>query len=96
LDVIIAFTLAILAFAIVAVTYGKVDSLAEKATYRAYRLLIHAIFLLILLFFIFGDRIVWANGLPGIGWRAWVLFYCLPYWFAALHRQRSNITSGAA
>ena len=58
------------------------------ASYRAYRALIHAIIALCAVFFVAGDRIVWINCLPGFGWRAWLLLYCLPAWLAAVHRPR--------
>jgi hypothetical protein len=35
-------------------------------------------------FVLFGDRIVWSNCLTGFAWRAWLLFYGLPAWFTAL------------
>ncbi len=83
LDVGIAAVLAILAFAVVGLAYGKVDKPAEDASYRAYRILIHGIFVLMLAFFLVGDRIIWINGLPGIAWRSWLLLYCLPAWFTS-------------
>src|SRR5262245_21607129 len=43
LDVSIAFVLAILAFAIMAVAHGNVDKRGEDFSYRAYRVLIHGI-----------------------------------------------------
>ena len=84
LDVMISFILASRAFAIAGLAQGKVDKQAEETSYRAYRILHHGIFVLILAFFLFGDRIVWINGLPGIAWRSWLLLYCLPAWFTAL------------
>jgi hypothetical protein len=82
LDVSIAFVLAMLALAILAVASGKVDKPAEDASYRAYRVLTHGIFALLLVFFLFGDQIVWSNCLTGFGWRFWLLLYALPAWFA--------------
>jgi hypothetical protein len=83
LDVSIAFVLAILALVIMALAHGKVDKQAEEASYRAYRILIHGIFALLVVFFLFGDRIVWSNCLTGFAWRFWLLLYGLPAWFAA-------------
>ena len=85
LDVGLAFVLAILAFVIFGLTGGKVDKQNEETTYRVYRILIHGIFVLILIFFILRDRIAWINGLPGIAWRAWLLLYILPEWFAVVN-----------
>src|SRR5262249_27087669 len=84
LDVSIAFVLAILAFAVMALAYGKVNKQAEDASYRAYRILLHGIFAMLVVFFLFGDRIVWPNCLTGFAWRTWLLLYSLPAWFTAL------------
>jgi hypothetical protein len=84
LDVGLAFLLAILAFVIFALAQGKMNKQAEDASYRAYRILIHGIFVMMVVFFLFGDRIIWINGLPGIAWRTWLLLYCLPTWFTVL------------
>ena len=73
LDVAIAFVLAMLAFAVVGLAQGKVNKPAEDASYRAYRVLIHGIFVLMVVFVLFGDRIVWSNCLTGFAWRAWAL-----------------------
>ena len=82
LDVGLAFVLAILAFVVYGLAHGKVSKQIEETTYRAYRMLIHGIFVLILIFFLLGDRITWINGLPGVAWRAWLLLYILPEWIA--------------
>jgi hypothetical protein len=84
LDVGLAFVLAVLAIAVFAVTGNRVTKDVETATYRAYRILIHGIFVLLVVFVFFGDRIVWINGLSGLGWRAWLLLYGLPAWMTAL------------
>jgi hypothetical protein len=83
LDIAVAFVLAVLALAVLGFTQGKVNRRAEDASYRAYRVLIHGIFVLLVVFFLFGDRIVWGNCLTGFAWRAWLLFYVLPAWFTA-------------
>ena len=57
LDLVLAFVLTILAFVVYGLAHNKVDKQIEETTYRAYRLLIHAIFFLILVFFLAGDRI---------------------------------------
>jgi hypothetical protein len=81
LDVGIAFVLVLLALVLLGATQGKVTRQAEEASYRAYRVLIHGIILMLVIFFLFGDRIVWGNCLTGFAWRAWLLFYGLPAWF---------------
>jgi hypothetical protein len=84
LDVGIAFLLAILAIAVLALANGKVSKPAEDAGYRADRVLIHGIIVMLVVFFLFGDRIVWSNCLTGFAWRFWLLLYGLPAWFAVL------------
>jgi hypothetical protein len=84
LDVVIAFVLAMLALVVLALAQGKMTKHAEDASYRAYRVLIHGIFAMNVVFFLFGDRVVWTNCLTGFAWRAWLLLYSLPAWFTAL------------
>ncbi len=83
LDVSLAFVLAILAFIILAITRDEISGRVVDASYKSYRVLIHLILALILIFFFFGDRIVWVNCATGFAWRAWLFLYCLPAWFAA-------------
>src|SRR5262249_23390401 len=82
LDVSIAFVLGILAFVVFGLGHRKVNKQTDELSYRAYRILIHGIFAILLVFFLFGDWIVWSDCLTGIAWRAWLLLYCLPSWFA--------------
>jgi hypothetical protein len=83
LDVAVAFLLAVLALAVIGFAQGKVNKRAEDASFRAYRVLNHGLFALLVVFLLWGDRIVWANCLPGLAWRTWLLFYGLPAWFTA-------------
>lgn len=83
LDVAIAFVLVILAFAIITLAGGNVDKPAENRSYRAYRILRHGILAMLVVFFVFGDRIVWINCLTGFAWRTWLLLYGLPAWLTA-------------
>lgn len=57
----VAFVLAVLALVILSLTQGKVNKQAEEATYRAYRILIHGIFVILVVFVLFGNRIMWSN-----------------------------------
>jgi VIT1/CCC1 family predicted Fe2+/Mn2+ transporter len=81
LDVALAFVLALLAFAVIGVAHGRVTTRAEEVSYRAYRILLHGLLAMLVLFFLFGDRIVWSQCLTGYAWRAWLLLYILPAWF---------------
>jgi hypothetical protein len=81
LDVGIAFFLASLVFAVMALGQGRVNRQAADASYRAYRVLIHGIFVMLVVFFLAGDRVVWPNCLTGFAWRTWLLLYSLPAWF---------------
>jgi hypothetical protein len=78
LDVSLAFVLAALALVILGLTQGKVSKQAEDMTYRAYRILIHGVFAMLVAFFLLGSRIVWSHCLTGLAWRAWLLLYALP------------------
>ena len=84
LDVTIAFALVIMAMILHARTLSKVTKEDHEAAYRAQRVLIHVILVLLVLFFLAGDRIAWNIGLIGLAWRSWLLLYTLPAWYAAL------------
>ena len=80
LDVGLAFVLVILTFVIMGIAQGKVDKQAEEASYRGYRILLHGILVMCVVFFVFGDRVTWTNCLTGFAWRTWLLLYALPAW----------------
>jgi hypothetical protein len=84
MDVGVSFVLAILAFAIMALTQGKLDKQTESETYRAYRILLHGILATLAVFFVLGDRIIWINCITGFAWRVWLFLYALPAWLTAL------------
>src|SRR5262249_55142651 len=81
-DVSLAFVLAVLATAVVAIGQERVDEHVREESYRVYRVLLHGILALCAVFFVAGDRIVWINCLTGFAWRAWLLLYALPAWLA--------------
>ena len=89
-DVFIAFLLAALAITLSGLVGRTITQQAEASTYRAYRVLLHGIIVLLVVFFLFGNHITWINCLTGFAWRAWLLLYTLPAWFTA----RSNGVSG--
>ncbi len=77
-DVVLAFVLAMMVFATMVTAYGKISRQADDATYRAYQILTHGIFVMLVVFFLAGKRITWVNCLTGFGWRAWLLLNVLP------------------
>jgi hypothetical protein len=84
LDVGIAFFLATLVLVVMALARGEVTEQAEDASYRAYRVLTHGIFVMLVVFFLAGDRVIWPNCLTGFAWRTWLFLYSLPAWFTVL------------
>jgi len=83
LDVTLAFTLALLVMVVLATARDRVNKEVEQITYRVYRVLIWGIFLLMAVFVVAGDRIIWTQCLTGFAWRYWLLLYALPWWIAA-------------
>jgi hypothetical protein len=84
LDVVIAFILVALAIVVAALFGRGVTKEIELAAYRIYRVLINAILVLLVVFFLAGDRVRWTIFLTGLAWRGWLLFYGLPAWIVAL------------
>lgn len=84
LDGIVAFALVIMAMILHARTQGRVTREDHEAAYRIYRLVMHGILGLLVVFFLAGDRIAWNIGLVGLAWRTWLLLYTLPAWYTAL------------
>jgi hypothetical protein len=90
-DVGLALVLALLAFAVLGVAHDRIDNKVEERAYHGYRHLIHAIFVVLVIFVFWGDRIVWSQCLSGITWRFWLLLYVLPYWLAAFGDGRERV-----
>jgi hypothetical protein len=83
LDVTLAFILALLVIVVLATVRDRVNKEVEQITYKVYRVLIWGIFLLMAVFVVAGDRIIWTQCLTGFAWRYWLLLYALPWWIAA-------------
>ena len=83
LDVTLAFILALLVMVVLATARDRVNIEVEQVTYKVYRVLIWGIFLLMAVFVVAGDRIIWTQCLTGFAWRYWLLLYALPWWVAA-------------
>ena len=86
LDVAIAFLLAALAMVIMALAGSNFSKQVEETTYRSYRVLLHGLIGMLVVFFLWADRIVWKYCLVGLAWRAWLLLYGLPSWFTVVGR----------
>jgi hypothetical protein len=83
LDVTLALILALLVMVVLATARDRVNKEVEQIAYKVYRFLIWGIFLLMAVFVVAGDRIVWTQCLTGFAWRYWLLLYALPSWIAA-------------
>jgi hypothetical protein len=83
LDVTLASILALLAIVVLATGRDRMNKEVEQITYKVYRVLIWGIFLLMAVFVVAGDRIIWTQCLTGFAWRYWLLLYALPWWIAA-------------
>jgi hypothetical protein len=90
-DVSLAFVLGLLATAVLGAAQHDVTPKVMKTAYRVYRVLIHGIIALLVIFFVLGDRITWIRCLTGFGWRAWLLAYALPSWLALVERARDGM-----
>lgn len=86
----LAFVLGATVFAVTMAAHGRIDKQAEDATYRAYRILSQAIFVMLVVFFLAGERITRIHCITGFGWRAWLLLYALPSWFTAVRALRPS------
>ena len=78
LDVTLAFLTVGLMLVIDTRARGKSDDHVKLVSYRLYRVLAYLPLILLVVFFIFGNRIRWDILLPGLAWRAWLLAYSLP------------------
>ena len=96
LDVGIAFFLAALAMVIMGIAGSKFSKQVEETTYRAYRVLLHGLWVMLVVFFLWGDRIAWKYCLIGLAWRAWLLVYSLPAWFKVLEGSPERLNVGTS
>jgi hypothetical protein len=77
-DVVLAFVVMILGLAILSIAGNKIQNLDMQASYQVYRALGTMPLILLVLFFVAGDRLLWNVLLPGLAWRIWLLVYTLP------------------
>ena len=85
-----AFVLAAMVLAVMATAQGRINKQADDATYRTYRVLTHGILVMLVVFFLAGERITWINCQTGFGWRTWLLLYALPSWFILVRASASK------
>ncbi len=85
-DVSIAFLLGLLALLVFSLGRSRVNEPVKEIAYRGYRVLLHGIFALLLVFVFLSQYIVWSQCLSGLAWRTWLLLYGLPEWIA-LYRE---------
>jgi hypothetical protein len=78
LDVVFALAWAMTMMVIGSLVQGRINDDAKHTSYRLYRGLAHLLLVLLVTFFLFGDRINWTVLLLGLAWRLWLLVYTLP------------------
>lgn len=83
-DVVIAFLFAALAITMSVLVGSNYRPEVETLAWRSYRVLIHGILVLLVVFLIAGHRVNWSVLLIGLAWRAWLLLYVLPAWLTAM------------
>jgi hypothetical protein len=76
-DVVVAAVTLGLGFA-VAAKKPSFDERVSAAAVRVYRAAANACLVLLVVFFLAGDRIRWNVLLPGLAWRAWLFAWVLP------------------
>ena len=84
LDGILAFAVTALALVVFSIAQRQVNDAAKQASFDAYRILANVPIVLLVAFFLFGQRIDWNILLPGLAWRFWLFSYVLPAMVAVL------------
>ena len=77
-DVPVAAVTVALGFAVAAKKPHAFDARVSEAAARVYRAAANACLVLLVAFFLAGDRIRWNVLLPGLAWRAWLFAWVLP------------------
>jgi len=89
LDVVLAFVAVATGWLIVA-TAGTLDERVIRTSCRVYRVAGNVLLVLLITFFLVGDRIRWNILLPGLAWRGWLLMYALPAGVSAWQSARTE------
>jgi hypothetical protein len=71
---------------------GKITDADQIRAFGISQIVSGVIPLLLIVFFVFGDRIDWRVLVIGLAWRGWLLLYTLPYLISAT----SSSSSGAS
>jgi len=78
-DVGVAALLLAVVFTVASRVHTKVSNDDRLIAFRVSQALFSAIPVLLVVFFIAGDRIDWQVLIVGLAWRGWLLLYTLPY-----------------
>jgi hypothetical protein len=82
-DVIIAFTWVFVVFGIETLTHEKPSDEIRKKSFTVYRAISILPLMLIVIYFLSGDRVDWEILLIGLGWRSWLAIFAFPNWLEA-------------
>lgn len=89
-DVALAACLAVSALVILTRKLGDFAPLVVATAFRAYRALSGMFLLVLVVFFVLGDRLRWDILLPGLAWRAWLFVMVVPPWLSLWHIRRQT------
>jgi hypothetical protein len=93
-DVLVAFVAVFLGLLVASRNPGGFDDGTILMAFRVYRAAGNVLLLLLVAFFLAGDRIRWSVLLPGLAWRAWLFAWALPSGIALWHapvRETGNV-----
>jgi hypothetical protein len=90
-DVLVAAILFLSAALLTSRNRNTVTDRDRVAALRASQIVAGILPVLLVLFFLLGDRINWKVLVIGLAWRGWLLLYTLPYLTAALRREGGEI-----
>jgi hypothetical protein len=79
IDVALAALLALLSIALTRRVPAAFDDHTVRRAFDMYRAASHVPLAMVVLFLMIGDRIDWRVLLVGLGWRAWLFMWTLPY-----------------
>ncbi|GIV98813.1 hypothetical protein [Roseiflexus sp.] len=88
-DVVVAATLVGVTFVLVARSSGLVLDAHRLAALRITHRVLTLIPVMLAAYFVLGERLNWEVLTIGLGWRCWLLIYCLPNLLAALDQPNS-------